>query len=66
MSFFTDAYWGINEEPHWLTPVGSDELFDIFEHFSNGGTIYNYKDFLPEAVAMFLAIAMRTIQQMGK
>lgn len=65
MSIFIDAYMGINEDPHRLTREGSDELFDIFEHLSNGGTIYDYKDFEPEAVVLFFAIAMRTIQQMG-
>lgn len=65
MSLFTEAYMGINEEPHWLTDEGSEILFDIFEHFSNGGTIDDFQDFQAEKVVLFLAIAMRTIKQIG-
>lgn len=65
MSLFTDAYMGINEEPHWLTDEGSEVLYDIFEHFSNGGTIHDFEDLKSEYVVFFLALAMRSIRQTG-
>lgn len=62
MNLFVEAYLNINDDPQKLTDKGSELLYDILEHFCEGGTVDDFY-LEPAESAYILAMAMRTVRK---
>lgn len=62
MSYFRDALLIANDDGYSITDEGLAALYDAFEHFAKGGTIFNHPDKAPHELQIMLAVTWKDVR----